>query len=182
MKRFIKKILVRLFSEKRVKTLAKKFSRQRRQIFFFQRILRINSKVPWPVHWTSLVQNPENINRKDPKSATPGFMPGCYIQAINGIEVGKNLYVGPGVKIISADHDVYEYEKHIKCPPVILGDNCWLGCNCVILPSVELGNHTIVAAGSVVTKSFKEGDCTIGGVPAKILKKLGSYPQTNTDK
>lgn len=40
------------------------------------------------------------------------------------------------------------------------------------MPGVELGDFTIVGAGSVVTKSFKEGYCVIGGNPARIIKKL----------
>lgn len=46
--------------------------------------------------------------------------------------------------------------------------------NSVITAEVELGTRTIVAAGSVVTKSFPEGYCVLGGVPAKVIKKLDS--------
>jgi hypothetical protein len=49
----------------------------------FQRILRINSHVPWPVHWSSIVSCPERIERKYWRPY-PGYMPGQYIQA-NGI-------------------------------------------------------------------------------------------------
>jgi len=142
--------------------------------FIFQRIFRINSHVLWPVHWSSIVSSPENIKLQYWRPY-PGFMPGCYIQAINGIIIGKNVRIGPGVKIISANHDVNDYDVHTKDEPIIIGDNCWLSANCVILPGVKLGNHTIVAANAVVTKSFEKGNCIIGGVPAKIIKELDSY-------
>ena len=94
---------------------------------------------------------------------------------MNGIYVGKNTRVGPGVKIISANHNIYDFDKHDPAPPIKIGANCWIGANAVILPGVELGDHTIVAAGSVITKSFLEGNCIIGGVPAKMVRRIGDY-------
>lgn len=44
--------------------------------------------------------------------------------------------------------------------------------NSVILPGVELGDHTIVGAGAIVTKSFPGGYCVIVGNPAKIVKNI----------
>ena len=55
---------------------------------------------------------------------------------------------------------------------VRIEDYCWIGINVVILPGVHLGPRTIVDAGSVVTKSFPDGFCVIGGNPAKIIKVL----------
>lgn len=146
------------------------------QYFISQKILRINSNVPWPVHFTSIVSNPQNIKRHTP-TANLGAMPGCYIQAINGIEIGKNTYVGPSVKIISANHNLYDFSIHDPEKPIIIGNNCWIGANAVILPGIKLADHTIVAAGAVVSKSYLEEDCIIGGVPAKILKKIGRYEE-----
>ena len=141
---------------------------------FFQKILRVNGSVPWPVHWTSLITDWKNIKLKS-HPPFPGFMPGQYIQAINGIEFGENVIVGPGTKIVSASHDLDDFKKHKEVGPIIIGDNCWIASNVVILPGVELGNHTIVAAGAVVSGSFKEENQVLGGVPAKVIKKLGPY-------
>ena len=55
---------------------------------------------------------------------------------------------------------------------IVLGEQCWIGMNSVILPGVKLGIHTIVGAGSVVTKSFEDGFCIIAGNPAKIIRKI----------
>lgn len=142
--------------------------------FFFQRILRINSYVPWPVHHTSVVGDPKKIKHHRGRPYI-GLSPCCYIQTMNGIEIGKNTRIGPGVKIISANHNIYNFDIHDKEKPIKIGGNCWIGANAVILPGVELGYHTIVAAGAVVSKSFEEGDCIVGGVPAKLIKKIGKY-------
>lgn len=48
-----------------------------------------------------------------------------------------------------------------------IGDNCFIGANTVILPGVTLVDNIIVAAGSVVTKSFYENNIIIGGNPAR---------------
>lgn len=146
--------------------------------FFFQRILRINSHVPWPVHPTSIVGNPNKIKKHRGRPYV-GFSPCCYIQTINGIEIGKNTRIGPGVKIISANHNIYNFNLHDEEKPIKIGGDCWIGANAVILPGVELGDHIIVAAGAVVSKSFKEGNCIVGGVPAKLIKKIGEYDENS---
>jgi len=142
------------------------------QFFLFQKILRINGNIPWPVHWTSKVHG--KIKRKEP-TAFIGLSPGCYIQGRNGIEIDVGCRVGPGVKMISANHDIYDYDCHKNSKPIQIGKYCWIGANAVILPEVILGDHTIVAAGSVVTKSFEKGNCIIAGVPAKKIKEIGNY-------
>ena len=54
--------------------------------------------------------------------------------------------------------------------PVRIGRHCWLGKNAIVLPGVELGDHCIVAAGAVVTKSFGPGS-TVAGVPARLIAR-----------
>ncbi len=137
--------------------------------FIFQRILGIHNEVPWPVHFTSCVSGDISIGRNVWKSfATSGS---CYIQGRNGITIGDDTIFAYGVSIISANHNSHDYSKWDKCRPIEIGNKCWLGRNATILPGVVLGDRVIVAAGSVVTKSF-EGGCVIAGVPAKIIKKL----------
>ncbi len=143
---------------------------------FFQKILGFNRNVPWPVHWSSVVASCEKIK---PGSRTPGLSVGCYIDGRNGIEFEENVWIGPYVKIISMNHDSNDYYKYIKTKPIKIGKNCWIGAGAIILPEVELGEHTVVAAGAVVTKSFTEGDQIIGGNPAKIIKKLSIYKGTD---
>jgi acetyltransferase-like isoleucine patch superfamily enzyme len=139
---------------------------------FTQKIVGINRSVPWPVHFSSYVKGYENIISK---TELVGEAMGNYIDGRNGIILEENVWIGPKVSIISQNHDENNFEKFIETKPIIIRKNCLLLTNCVILPEVELGEHTIVAAGAVVTKSFLEGNQIIGGVPAKIIKKLGNY-------
>jgi acetyltransferase-like isoleucine patch superfamily enzyme len=144
--------------------------------FIIQKILRINSHVPWPVHPTSKIMAPDQIVRG---TRTPGLARGCHIDGRNGIIFGKNVWIGPHVCIISQNHDIVNYRRYIKQDSIIISDNCWIGAGAVILPGVYLGNHTIVGAGAVVTKSFPEGNCVIAGNPAKVKKKVGLYNPDN---
>jgi acetyltransferase-like isoleucine patch superfamily enzyme len=138
---------------------------------FPQKILNLHGsrRIPWPVHFTSIVHGSKNITIGE--GTAPGRSAGAYIQAINGIKMGTNIYMAPSVKIISANHKRNNLAEHEVSSSIEIGDNCWLGVNCIILPGVSLGANTIVAAGAVVTKSFPEGNITIAGVPAKEISK-----------
>lgn len=138
-----------------------------RGFVFFQRILNINNarKIPWPVHFTSKVFGDIRAG----EMTSPGYAPGCYINAINGVDLGDNVWIGPSVKIISANHDIYDYSKHVKSARIKIGNNVWLGANAIILPDVTIGDNTIIGAGSVVTKSMPD-NVIVAGNPARIIK------------
>ena len=140
-------------------------------LWFNQKVLNIgnNKSAYWPVHYTSQVYDVENILVGI--DAYPGIMKGCYIQGRGGIAIGDYTQIAPNVIIVSANHDVYDSRKHIEAP-VKIGKYCWIGAGAKIMPGVELGDWTIVGAGAVVTKSFADGYCIIGGVPAKMIKEL----------
>ncbi len=137
--------------------------------------MRINSHVPWPVHWTSEVKGFEKIQRG---TETPGSTLGCYIDGRNGIIIEENVWIGPRVSIISMNHDLFDYNLYLNTNPIRIGRNSLILTSSIILPGVELGSHTVVAAGAVVTKSFHEGNLLIGGNPAVVIKKLDDYNQS----
>jgi acetyltransferase-like isoleucine patch superfamily enzyme len=139
--------------------------------WFNQKVLNKggNRKAYWPMHHSSEVYDVENILVGI--DAYPGIMRGCYIQGLGGITIGDYTQIAPHVAIVSANHNVYDGRKHITAP-IHIGKYCWLGAGCKIMPGVELGDWTVVGAGAVVTKSFPDGYCIIGGVPASKIKDL----------
>lgn len=139
---------------------------------FMQKIIGYNRNFPFPVTFRSEYGKWENIGTDiNDMSNFQHF--GCYFQSWNGtIEIGKGSYIAPNVGLITENHDIYNLDKHTEPQNIMLGYNCWVGMNSVILPGVELGPHTIVGAGSVVTKSYTEGYQVIAGSPAKVIKKL----------
>lgn len=133
---------------------------------WFQRVLRLNAQYPWMIHFTSRVSGDVRIGRNVWTSfAVSG---GCYVQGLNGIVIGHDTIFAPGVKIVSANHDVEDRATWTKEDPVRIGARCWIGANAVILPGVELGDDVVVGAGAVVTKSFPAGS-VVAGVPAQVI-------------
>ena len=140
---------------------------------FWQKMMGFNRGIPWPVSPFMNISNSKNIVF-DINDMNNFWTFGNYFQNFSAkIIIGKGTWIAPNVGIITANHDIYNLNKHLEGKDVIIGENCWVGMNTTILPGVILGDHTIVGAGSVVTKSFPEGNCVIAGNPAKLIKRMG---------
>jgi len=140
------------------------------KIWFRQKVLGNNKAAYWPMHFSSTVVGVENIYVG--VGTNPGLNHGCYIQGSGKLYFGDYCIFGPNVGIMSGNHDIHDNRKYSSDLTTRIGNYCWLGMNAIILPGVELGDFTIVAAGAVVTKPFPGGYCVIGGNPAKLIKKL----------
>jgi len=147
--------------------------------FIVQRIFRLNSDVPFQVHFTSTVIVGKGIFLGRNVWKSFALSGGCYIQGGNSIYIGDDTIFAPGVKIISANHDPQDNMVWQGAPPIRIGSRCWIGANAVILPGVELGNDCIVGAGAVVTRSFKENNTILAGVPADDMHRCHSYSSSN---
>ena len=145
--------------------------------FFPQKILRYNGNIPWPVHKSSRIINWKKIQVKKGWCA-PGLSANCYIQARNGIVFGNNVRIGPGVGIISASHDLDDYDHHQGNVPIQIGDNVWIGMNSVILPGVRVGDNVAIGAGSIVTADIPSNSIAVGN-PCQVIKKKGPYKAKN---
>lgn len=140
---------------------------------FMQKIIGYNRHIPFPVSHRNNIGNAKNLIF-DPNDMNNFQNFGCYIQNFDAkITIGKGTYIAPNTGIITQNHDIEDLTKHVPGKDVIIGRNCWIGMNSMILPGITLGDNTIVGAGSVVTKSFEEGNCVLVGNPAKVLRKLG---------
>lgn len=134
-------------------------------------IMGKNRNVNFPISSDCHVLYPENIYfHPDDINNFQSF--GIYYQAIGTISIGHGSYIGPNVGLITSNHNCENLDQHLEPKPIVIGKNCWIGMNSVILGGVSLGDKTIVGAGSVVTKSFPEGNCLIAGNPAKKIKNL----------
>lgn len=98
----------------------------------------------------------------------------AYLGGAGGLEIGDECIVGQYLSCHPENHNYHDTEIEIRHQGVSrkgikIGKNCWIGSKVTILDGVTIGNGCIIAAGSVVNKSFPENSI-IGGVPAKFLK------------
>lgn len=142
--------------------------------FFYQRVLMFNFHIPWPVHFTSYITSYDKI--KFGVKTSPGSAPFQHIHAENGIIIGDNVQIAPGVQLISANHDYNDFDLQTKATPLQIGSNVWIGANSVILPSVKIGDNVIIGAGSIVTKDIPSDSIAVGN-PCKVIKKKTPYKQ-----
>ncbi len=97
---------------------------------------------------------------------------GCKFQDQGGIYIGARALVGHNCVIATLNHNMDPALRANLLPaPVHIGADVWIGANCTILPGVTIGDGAVLAAGAVVTKDV-EPNTVIGGVPAKVLKRL----------
>ena len=154
-----------------------RYGYQKYYLLFFhywipQKIFRLNPKVNWPVHFTSKILAGENIQKGI--LCDPGDNPNVYIQANNGLIIGNNVGFGSGSKIISANHSHTNHSKHTKTPPIVIGNNVFIGANSVLLPGIKIGDNVIIGAGSIVSKNIPSNSIAVGN-PCKVIKENKPY-------
>jgi acetyltransferase-like isoleucine patch superfamily enzyme len=106
-----------------------------------------------------------------------GISARAYFAGQGGIAIGDDVIMGPNVQIFSENHNFTDLSLTIKEQGVTkqgvnIGNNCWLGAGATILAGVSIGDGSVVAAGSVVTRSVP-ANSIVAGTPAKIIKSRG---------
>jgi maltose O-acetyltransferase len=95
--------------------------------------------------------------------------------ARESISIGNDFLCGDGVRIMDSDfHEVAPEQRLIgkgKTSSIVIGNNVWLGSGVMILKGVIIGDHSIVASGSVVTKNVP-GRVIVGGIPSQVIRQI----------
>ena len=161
-------VIKSLFSLNFIKAAASSFA-----YYLFEHVywrFDINTKDIYRVHSTTSIRNAHNVTLGYDTRITAN----CFIWAgkTSKITMGDNVLIGPGVQLHATNHGYapgkgpMTYQERVE-KDIVLGNDVWIGGNSVMTAGVELADGIIVAAGSVVSKSFLEKDIIIGGVPAK---------------
>lgn len=97
---------------------------------------------------------------------------GCKFQDQGGITIDEGALIGHGVVLATLDHDFApEKRQQLHPAPIHIGKRVWIGANAVVTKGVTIGDNAVVAAGAVVTQDVP-ADTIVGGVPAKVIRKL----------
>ena len=101
---------------------------------------------------------------------------GIHCTVIGPVCIGNHVNLAQGITVTALNHNFEDVSKRIdeqgvSTKPVVIGDDVWIGANAVVLPGVTIGNHSVVAAGAVVTKDVPD-HTLVGGVPAKVIKNI----------
>ena len=96
----------------------------------------------------------------------------CWFEGHGAITVGRDCMFGPEVMLVTSVHAISadgEVAREPSYQGVRIGDRCWLGARVMIMPGATVGEGTVIAAGSVVTKDCEPG-AVYAGVPARRIR------------
>ena len=101
---------------------------------------------------------------------------GLHNTIIGPVTIGQHVNLAQGIVVTALNHnysipDQRIDQQGVTTAAVTIGNDCWIGANAVILPGVTIGEHSVVAAGAVVTKDVPSHSL-VAGVPAKIIKQI----------
>ena len=101
---------------------------------------------------------------------------GLHNTIIGPVKIGNHVNLAQGITVTALNHNFADPDKRIDeqgvyTTPVTIGDDIWIGANAAILPGVSIGDHSVVAAGAVVTQEVPPHSL-VAGVPARIIKKI----------
>jgi acetyltransferase-like isoleucine patch superfamily enzyme len=98
---------------------------------------------------------------------------GCTL--IGPLTIGDDVMLAQNIVLSALNHSYQDVSvspsvQEVTCKPIVISDRVWIGANSVITAGVTLGRHSIVGAGSVVTKDIPDYSVAVGN-PAKVIKQ-----------
>ena len=101
---------------------------------------------------------------------------GLHNTIIGPVTIGHHVNLAQGITVTALNHkfknpDIRIDEQGVSTKPVVIGNDIWVGANAVILPGITIGDHSVIAAGAIVTKDVPPHSL-VAGVPAKVIKQI----------
>src|SRR5215813_949155 len=97
----------------------------------------------------------------------------CTFYDLGGLHIGDDVMIGPNVSLITAGHPVEPAQRRSTTigKPIVIGRNVWIAAGATVIGGVTVGENSVVAAGSVVTKDVPP-NTLVGGNPARVIRSI----------
>ncbi|GLS24049.1 nodulation protein L [Labrys miyagiensis] len=97
----------------------------------------------------------------------------CTFYDLGGLDIADDVMIGPNVSIITSGHPLAPSQRRafVTAKPIVIGRNVWIAAGATIIGGVTVGENSVVAAGSVVTKDVPP-NTLVGGNPARVIRSI----------
>ncbi|MHB8346290.1 MAG: sugar O-acetyltransferase [Acidiferrobacterales bacterium] len=98
----------------------------------------------------------------------------CTFYDLGGLDIADDVMIGPNVSLITSGHPLEPSQRRAATigKPIVIERNVWIAAGATIVGGVTVGENSVVAAGSVVTKDIPPGTF-VGGNPARVIRPIG---------
>lgn len=110
--------------------------------------------------------------------------PNAVIGVGGKITIGAGTQIGAGVSFVAESHEHHDGRYTggvVTRKGIIVGKNCWFGNNVTILDGVEIGDNTVIGAGSIVTRPLP-ANCVAVGAPAQAIRNFDQNQSTSEER
>jgi acetyltransferase-like isoleucine patch superfamily enzyme len=97
----------------------------------------------------------------------------CTFYDLGGLDIADDVMIGPNVSIITSGHPIAPSQRRdgVIANPIVIERNVWIAAGATIIGGVTIGENSVVAAGSVVTKDVP-ANTLVGGNPARVIRSI----------
>lgn len=98
----------------------------------------------------------------------------CTFYDLGGLDIADDVLIGPNVNIITAGHPLEPAQRRAVTigKPIVIERNVWIAAGATVIGGVTVGENSVVAAGSVVTRNVPPNSL-VGGNPARVIRSIG---------
>ena len=97
----------------------------------------------------------------------------CTFYDLGGLDIGDDVMISPNVSLITAGHPLDPAQRRATTGrPIVIGRNVWIATGAIVVGGVTIGDNSVVAAGSVVTRDVA-ANCFVAGNPARVVRTIG---------
>jgi acetyltransferase-like isoleucine patch superfamily enzyme len=98
----------------------------------------------------------------------------CTFYDLGGLDIADDVMIGPNVSIITTGHPLEPSQRRAATigKPIVIERNVWIAAGAIIAGGVTVGENSVVAAGSVVTRDVPPNTLA-GGNPARVIRSIG---------